>query len=357
MSTAYGPMMIQDAPDGPGVLTPDDDGKFMMWDGSRRQMIMAAIRMTGQANTILRSGGYRIQDSSDGPGVLTVADDGKALVWDNGTGRFVMTAFEASGAVAAHVLEADPHTGYLLVNGTRASTGAQTFTNGIIANTGADSGTPIVAKAFSATQTANLQEWRNSSDAVLAAISANGALLSTVPSVALSGNSYAAFTDMNAAPPSASTGSFRGYFARAIITTAVNLTSSGGGLIGIRGNAQADGGGTVTTAWGIVGYVQSSNSSIVTNAVSVYAFAPTTATSGTIVNAYGLYIPAISSGGTSNHSIYTNAGDVRLMAGNSDKIGFHGVTPVARQLLATGAGATVDSVITALQNLGLLRQS
>lgn len=40
------------------------------------------------------------------------------------------------------------------------------------------------------------------------------------------------------------------------------------------------------------------------------------------------------------------------------KLSFYpGVTPVARQLLATGAGATVDDVITFLQNLGLARQS
>ncbi len=39
------------------------------------------------------------------------------------------------------------------------------------------------------------------------------------------------------------------------------------------------------------------------------------------------------------------------------RLGFYGVTPAARQLLATGAGATVDQVITALQTLGLLRQS
>ncbi len=43
--------------------------------------------------------------------------------------------------------------------------------------------------------------------------------------------------------------------------------------------------------------------------------------------------------------------------GTGPTVGFYGVTPVARQLLATGTGATVDNVITALQNLGLLRQS
>jgi hypothetical protein len=41
----------------------------------------------------------------------------------------------------------------------------------------------------------------------------------------------------------------------------------------------------------------------------------------------------------------------------ANAIGFYNVTPVTRQLLATGAGHTVDDVITALQNLGLLRQS
>lgn len=39
------------------------------------------------------------------------------------------------------------------------------------------------------------------------------------------------------------------------------------------------------------------------------------------------------------------------------KLGFYGVTATARQVLATGAGATVDDVITALQNLGLVKQS
>lgn len=40
-----------------------------------------------------------------------------------------------------------------------------------------------------------------------------------------------------------------------------------------------------------------------------------------------------------------------------NKLGFHAVTPIAQAVLATGAGATVDNVITALQNLGLVKQS
>lgn len=39
------------------------------------------------------------------------------------------------------------------------------------------------------------------------------------------------------------------------------------------------------------------------------------------------------------------------------KQGWWGVTPIVQPLLATGAGATVDNVITTLQNLGLCRQA
>lgn len=44
-------------------------------------------------------------------------------------------------------------------------------------------------------------------------------------------------------------------------------------------------------------------------------------------------------------------------AGSAAAIGFYGVSPIERATLATGAGASVDDVITALQNLGLVKQS
>lgn len=44
-------------------------------------------------------------------------------------------------------------------------------------------------------------------------------------------------------------------------------------------------------------------------------------------------------------------------SGSEAMLGFYGVAATARQLLATGAGATVDDVITALQTLGLVKQS
>ena len=54
---------------------------------------------------------------------------------------------------------------------------------------------------------------------------------------------------------------------------------------------------------------------------------------------------------------YVSAAGQSEIRANSAAMGFHGVAPVARQLLATGAGHTVDDVIAALQALGLVRQS
>lgn len=134
MSNARAAMSIQDAPDGPGLLTPSDDGKFMMWDNAAGRMIMATVRASGVAGAVLRTGNGSLQSAPDGPGVMAAGNDGMALLWDNDAGRFVATAVEAAGAVAAHVAEADPHTGYLLATGARtgASSQAQTFTNGIV---------------------------------------------------------------------------------------------------------------------------------------------------------------------------------------------------------------------------------
>lgn len=41
----------------------------------------------------------------------------------------------------------------------------------------------------------------------------------------------------------------------------------------------------------------------------------------------------------------------------TSKVAFYGSTPVTQQVLATGASATVDDVITLLQTLGLCKQA
>lgn len=54
----------------------------------------------------------------------------------------------------------------------------------------------------------------------------------------------------------------------------------------------------------------------------------------------------------------TTGTKIGVTGGSSgEKWAFFGATPIVQPLLATGGGATVDNVITALQNLGLVRQS
>ena len=56
----------------------------------------------------------------------------------------------------------------------------------------------------------------------------------------------------------------------------------------------------------------------------------------------------------------TFAGEVEIdgdLNHDGSNVGFYGTAPIAQAVLATGAGATVDNVITALQNLGLVKQA
>jgi hypothetical protein len=57
-----------------------------------------------------------------------------------------------------------------------------------------------------------------------------------------------------------------------------------------------------------------------------------------------------------NMAFGTSTG-TKIGTATGQKIGFWNATPVVQQVLATGAGATVDNVITLLQTLGLCKQS
>jgi len=55
--------------------------------------------------------------------------------------------------------------------------------------------------------------------------------------------------------------------------------------------------------------------------------------------------------------VFGTSTGTKIGTGISQKIGFWNATPVVQQVLATGAGRTVDDVITMLQTLGLCKQS
>lgn len=129
MADAYGPLLIQNADDGPGILTQADDGKLFMWSQPDRRVIMVAPPTVQGQRVIGHFGGYSIQQAADGPGALTIADNGKALTWNQATGHFVMATVNAADADTLDGLDS---TAFLLATGTRtgASSQAQTFTNG-----------------------------------------------------------------------------------------------------------------------------------------------------------------------------------------------------------------------------------
>ena len=68
------------------------------------------------------------------------------------------------------------------------------------------------------------------------------------------------------------------------------------------------------------------------------------------------YIVASESGGVVTSTI-GGSSDVTAVGSSGSSLGFYGTTPTTQQTLSTGSGATVDNVITALQNLGLVKQS
>lgn len=76
-------------------------------------------------------------------------------------------------------------------------------------------------------------------------------------------------------------------------------------------------------------------------------------------NSYGIWIDDQSGSSTLNYSIYTKAGDIRLMASGSDKIGFHGASPIAQQTVSgsRGGNAALADLLTKLANIGLIVDS
>ncbi|MCK5604544.1 hypothetical protein KAR91_21830, partial [Candidatus Pacearchaeota archaeon] len=76
-----------------------------------------------------------------------------------------------------------------------------------------------------------------------------------------------------------------------------------------------------------------------------------TVSGGSLTNLFGIYVEDQNVGSALNYAIFTNAGDVRLMSSGSDKIGFHGATPIIQQ---TGVAVTDAAIHAALVNLGLI---
>lgn len=139
----------------------------------------------------------------------------------------------------------------------------------------------------------------------------------------------------------------------AIYVAGNNLSFLGGGVIAGGVNSFSAFAAAITTA--------------VTDAKGLSIANPSVSGAGAITNVYGVYIGTLSRGESANYALYVEGANTTYLGGdiiiagaldhNGTTAGFYGVAPTTRQLLATGAGATVDNVITALQTLGLVKQS
>ena len=146
----------------------------------------------------------------------------------------------------------------------------------------------------------------------------------------------------------------------------VGTTAVGAGFGGHRVNVQGGAGGNAINIFN-----PAINKSCVYSSMgasgsgSSYGFfAQSTNVSGTTIKTG---FNADIQGGLENNALSITNGDIKFNSvggagskigvSDSDKFAFWGSTPLVQQVLATGAGNTVDDVITALQNIGLFKQS
>lgn len=126
-------------------------------------------------------------------------------------------------------------------------------------------------------------------------------------------------------------------------------TATGAGSISnfwaVTGSLDAQGTVTVAVADAVRGTI-STNAAGATISIARRLHAVRSTSVGIIGENYGLYVDAMNQGAT-NYSIYTNAGDIRLMASATDKFGVYGATPVVRPAAFTQTYATADKTLGA----------
>ena len=212
----------------------------------------------------------------------------------------------------------------------------------------------LIVKA-NATQTTNLQEWQNSSGTVLGNVSGAGNWGMGVGSTA---NSKLRVRYLQTAATTTDTNGME-LICYAYTTGFINATLTGAnftattdpdvvgnvtGLVGALSSVTHVSSATVTGATGVLASVSASGGPI-TTAKGLDAWVRKSG-SGTITNAYGLYVRDVSTASTLNYAIYTNNGDLRFMSTpTTDKLGFWGATPVVRPTAYTQTYATASKTM------------
>lgn len=155
------------------------------------------------------------------------------------------------------------------------------------------------------------------------------------------------------------------------------LTFGGGNLLDNEGLRLLAGGGAGATLGNSISWVDPANTAIVISRVyadktgdnTFYVELNKQTAAGNVFP--DLFVSSDGSDALGARATFQALGDTKIArivasvtpGGNSsvitvsETLAFYGVSPVSRQLLPTGAGKTVDNVISALQALGLVRQS
>jgi len=249
-----------------------------------------------------------------------------------------------------------------------------TMTGALIIDGSSDTQQLIVQA--NATQTANLQEWQRSGGSVLSYIGPKGNIVTALTA----DGTYNYAVNGTIIVPSGVTGQYTGIYGVAIARNNVTIGTATY-VSGVWGTA----GVQALNSNAVVSYVDGIKFALSFNANSGYiaqaavwastltALSPAVSGAGTFIipNAYGMkiqnhgnsnitqatgiYIDA-QTGSATNWAIYTNAGDIRLMASGSDKISFHGSAPVAQQTVTGSRGGNVAlaDLLTKLANIGLI---
>ena len=332
----------------------------------------------------------RLQDADDINVSLGAGVDEYALCWDNDTAKFVLRAMSGGGVTdhgALTGLADDDHSQYLLATGARtgASSQAQTFTNGIIGPTitgGSANDQVMTIKITSGSGAGSYLDFTGGNNGGTLFMRMNGGagvISLSAPLAVLSGSYIGCENGAYIYQMGGTT-----YLGDTIVNFnhSTNLTikprTDGQHLLLVPDGGNCGIGATPGTKLHVA--LASAATNAVTNVVTVghdtsgtaaagfgagqlFALESSTTAAQSAARVQALWYEATHASRKADLVLtaYDSGGEregLRIRGdGSGPALGFYGVAPIARAVLATGAGATVDNVITALQNLGLVKQS
>ena len=364
---------VQYSPDAPTVQIAgkefvwcSDEGRLYIWSNSAWHVI-GELTGSGTAGRLAEFSATKTLQASKivGPttNVLTIYNNAAASLW-----------FDIASGKALTIAAADNYSFTVPATGTAALLGvANVFTiNQTI--TGSTDAVQLKVKG-NATQTANLQEWQNSSGSVLAGINGTGQL-----GVGLAPQSYRGIsvlfqpvtTDTDKAGQNLEikfgdgiTGNMANWVYGLRFSAQINTAYTGnitGALASLRGVVNNYGTGNRSDVRGLSSQIVNREASTMSIVKVLHADETLNLSTGTITNLYGLYIEN-QAVGSNNYAIYTNSGMVRIgdqvtITGNADRqqlaVNGYSTQAVATSLAAfnrTDTASGISAMFT-LQTVG-----